>query len=64
MAGKNTLLALSSNARVAGLARCGRSSEDKGEPFLFVIAGLDPAIHLRAKKMDYPNSGLPEFGTR
>jgi hypothetical protein len=29
----------------------------------FIIAGLDPAIHLFAKKMDDPNSGSPEFGT-
>jgi hypothetical protein len=29
----------------------------------FVIAGLDPAILLASKKMDHPNSGLPEFGT-
>jgi hypothetical protein len=26
-----------------------------------VIAGLDPAIRLLAKKMDHQNSGVPEF---
>jgi hypothetical protein len=26
-----------------------------------IIAGLDPAIHLFAKKMDHQNSGFPEF---
>jgi hypothetical protein len=30
------------------------------EPF-GVIAGLDPAIHHFAKKMDHQNSGVPEF---
>jgi hypothetical protein len=30
---------------------------------VLVIAGLDPAIHLFERKMDHPNSGLPEFGT-
>jgi hypothetical protein len=26
------------------------------------MAGLDPAIHRLAKKMDHPKSGKPDFG--
>jgi hypothetical protein len=33
----------------------------KADAFSAVIAGLDPAIHLLAKKMDHQNSGVPEF---
>jgi hypothetical protein len=34
---------------------------DEVDAFSAVIAGLDPAIHPFAKKMDHQNSGVPEF---